>query len=72
MEPQAQADRGRIWTLVLASVGDYWLAEQDADRAVTYYQRAIALAPREANGYTGMGDRFEKADQVDEAEAWYR
>ena len=57
--------------LVLATLGDYWLGK-DIERAAAYYRRAMETAPKSANGYTGMGDRFEKDGRLAEAETWYR
>jgi type III secretory pathway component EscV/tetratricopeptide (TPR) repeat protein len=58
--------------VVVASVGDYWLAEGNVDKAVKYFQRAMQFAPQESNGYVGMGSVCEQEGRLDEAETWYR
>jgi predicted Zn-dependent protease len=57
---------------ILATVGDCYLEQDEPKKAVACYERSIAVAPTEANGYTGMGDRHEYAKQFDQAEHWYR
>jgi len=57
---------------VVAAQGDYWLAEQEKDRAEACYRKAIEVAKHESAGYVGMGEKAERAEDFAEADDWYR
>lgn len=63
---------------VLSGVGDYWLTEKDGgerdpEKARTYFERAVNVAPQKPSGYAGLGEyfEFEKKD-LELAAHWYR
>jgi type III secretory pathway component EscV/tetratricopeptide (TPR) repeat protein len=57
---------------VISAIGDYWLGEQDDEKAISNYKRAIELAPEAPYGYGGMGEYFEKRSDFQAAEEWYK
>jgi type III secretory pathway component EscV/Tfp pilus assembly protein PilF len=57
---------------VLSALGDYWLGENDSEKAKLHYERAIEVEPGMPNGYVGMGSYFEKEMQLQAAEEWYQ
>ena len=62
-------DDGRV----LSAVGDFLLGEEkDIDKARSYYERAIKIAPNMANGYVGMGEIAENENKLEEAMRWYQ
>ena len=61
---------------VMGAMGDYWMQEgapnKDPQKAVSYYQRALKIAPQACEGYLGMGAICEQKKELEAAEDWYR
>lgn len=53
---------------VLLSAGDYFrMQRDDHERAIGYYERAIALDPQDGGGYLGLGAVYTRLEKYDEA-----
>ena len=61
---------------VVAALGDYWMHDRAPDRdlqkAISYYERALKIAPQACHGYVGMGDISEQKKDLKAAEGWYK
>ena len=68
----AQAEQlGPSDVVVLATNGDQRVQQGNGKEATSYFNRAIDVAPTEANGYVGLGELSEKEDRVDDAAHWF-
>ncbi|MFX0205523.1 MAG: tetratricopeptide repeat protein [Candidatus Hodarchaeota archaeon] len=50
--------------------GEYWLQKNEIDKAKGYFKRAIKIAPLLADGYTKMGECYEREGDLHAAEEW--
>lgn len=57
---------------VVSALGDFWVGENEIEKARSCYERAIQMAPEFANAYTGMGESFEQENHLEAAEEWYK
>ncbi len=58
--------------LVQRGWGAYWIQQKDFDRARTCLQEAIKRDPLLVEGYLFMGDCYDRLNDLDAAEEWYR
>jgi tetratricopeptide (TPR) repeat protein len=58
--------------VVVAGIGAHSLQQGDVERSRELFRRSISLAPQLSGGYVLMGDSYERENDLDAAEEWYR
>jgi tetratricopeptide (TPR) repeat protein len=57
---------------VISGWSQYWQQQQEFEKARSFAQRAIEVAPKKEDGYVNLGDCYEKEGDLDAAEKAYQ